>query len=117
MKREERENMIYQKMWCRKKDRGRKRTKRLHMLQEKERKLESATSTDSTCQLKPMIPFNIKKTEWNITSKIRNSLPSTPSKCAKILENSVNRNTPQKKNALKDMIKNRFQSLREKKRG
>jgi len=52
--------MIYQKMWC-KKDRDKKRIKRLHMLQEKERKLASETSTDSTCQLKPMTPFNSKK--------------------------------------------------------
>jgi len=88
------------------------------MLQEKERKLASETSTDSTCQLKPMTPFNSKKkTEWNITSKIPNSLPSTPSKSAKILENIVNRNTPQKKKDLKDMIKNRFESPRENKRG
>lgn len=108
--------MNYQKkMFCRKKDTERKRTKRLQMLQEKERKLASETSTDSTCQLKPMTPFNSQKIEWNITTNIRNSLPSTPSTCAKILENIVNRNTPRKKKALKDMIKNHFESPRERK--
>ncbi|XP_071152900.1 knob-associated histidine-rich protein-like [Mytilus edulis] len=62
MKKKQRENMSYQKkMWIKKRDREMKMSKREQL------KLESTvnTSTNTTSA------FNTKKTEWNLTSKVR----------------------------------------------
>lgn len=75
-KREERAKMTYQKkMWVRKKDRERKAKKREKELRDK---IKSNTGES---------PFPTKKTEWNVTTKVRSMMPSTPKKFEKIVEN------------------------------
>ncbi|XP_060573349.1 LOW QUALITY PROTEIN: uncharacterized protein LOC132731228 [Ruditapes philippinarum] len=91
-KREERAKMSYQKrMWNRKKDRERKAKSRMS------KKASICVTSQSTS------PFKTKKTEWNITSKVRAMMPETPKKFAKVLDNIEKRATPRKRQALNDL--------------
>lgn len=83
MKRKERENMTWQKkMWVRKKDRERKQQKR------NELKRMSTQANNET--------FGSKRTEYNVTSKVRSALPTTPMKFAKVVKNILAKASPRK---------------------
>ena len=81
MKRKECQNMSWQKkMWIRKKDRERKQKKRV-----KTKKEITHTS-----------PFSSKQTGYNVTSKVKSALPTTPKKFAKVIHNILSKASPRK---------------------
>lgn len=62
----------------------------------------------SLCPSSPLTsPFKTpkKKTEWNVTNKVRAMLPRTPTQFAKVLDNIEKRATPRKRQAI-DELKN-----------
>lgn len=94
----ERSNMSYQKkMWIRKKDRERKAAKRK---QNREDADSNLSKKGKLMQDQQGNAFSSKQTEWNVTTKIRTSMPNTPVKFAKIVKNLVENATPRKSKSI-----------------
>ncbi|XP_056020048.1 uncharacterized protein LOC125678236 isoform X3 [Ostrea edulis] len=99
MKEKQRSNMTSQKIaWVRKKDRERKAKKRAEKRMTQSIQQESASTSNSSN------PFPSKKSEWNITSNVKKSLPKSPNKFAKFIHNIMKKVTPRKRKALSETL-------------
>lgn len=90
--------MSWKKMWIRKKDRESKQEKIIEAA-----KLKALSTPTSTVGSPVGSPLASKKIEYNITSKVLKSIPKSPTKFAKVMDNVLSKTSPRKLEALEKL--------------
>jgi hypothetical protein len=112
-KQKQRETLTPQKkMWIKKKDRDRKAAKKakVHTVPLNRARTSTLPSIaeepiahkDTVCE-NAAPPFKSRQTEYNVTRKVKKTLPGTPTKFAKVIGNIIRSATPRKRKALHEI--------------